>query len=117
MGAKRTVDAHHLLWEKRMYRTGYAKALRNHAWLKIYIPRDTLHREIHHQMKCIPVPKAGDCKRVFELLARLESKGQLDPNAGIVERLDFLIKHLQTGESVRALKRQRNICLDFYRER
>ena len=111
---RRAEDAHHLLWVKRNWGQGYCKALRNHAWLKVYIPRDTLHRQIHHEIATIPLAKTEDAKRVFELLVRLEAKGELDSTASIEERLDFLIEHLQTQATVKALIKQREIVRKFY---
>lgn len=108
-------DAHHLLWEKRMYSHGYARALREHPWLRIYIPRDTLHRWIHHNMRCIPVPDGKDARKCFELLMRMERAGELDYKADILERLDFLIEHLTSEATVEGLKQQRNL-ITLYRE-
>lgn len=107
-------DCHHLLWEKRMYSQGYARSLREHPWLRIYIPRDTLHRWIHHNMRCIPVPDGKDARKCFELLMRMERVGELDYNANIFVRLNFLIEHLVSEDTVNALKKQRQVISEFY---
>lgn len=104
----------HLLWIKKRWSKGYAKALRNHAWMKVLIPRDTLHKEIHHQIRTVPLPTKEDTKQMFDLLVRLEASGELDMNAGILERLDFLIEHLTTPETVAVLCKERGIVRQFY---
>lgn len=104
----------HLLWIKSKWSRGYIKALRNHAWMKVLIPRDTLHKEIHHQIRSIPLPEKEDAKRVFELLTRLEASGELDMNAGIEERLEFLVANITTPDTVAALKKQLEIVRQFY---
>lgn len=107
-------DAHHLLFTRRMYHSGYARALREHPFLRCYVPRDTLHREIHHKLKAIPVPEGKDAKRVFEYLMRLERNGELDYDADILPRLAFLIDQLKTPSTVEALKNQYQIISEFY---
>lgn len=103
-----------LLWIKKRWGKGYAKALRNHAWMKVLIPRDTLHKEIHHQIRTIPLPTEEDTKRVFDLLVSLEASGKLDMDANIEERLNFLIEHLTTQETLDALRKEREIVRQFY---
>ena len=110
----KVLNCHHLLWGKQMYSQGYCHALREHPWLRIYMPRDTLHRYIHHSMTCIPVPDGKDARKTFEYLMRLERAGKLDYNANIFERLDFLIDQLKTPSTVEALQKQRQIVLNFY---
>ena len=82
--------------------------------MKVLIPRDTLHKEIHHRIHTIPVPDGLDAQRVFGLLVELEAMGKLDMEAGIEERLDFLIEHLSTPETVSALRDEKEIVHQFY---
>lgn len=82
--------------------------------MKVLIPRDTLHKEIHHYIRTVPLPDKEDAKRTFELLAKLEANGELDFDAGILERLDFLIEHMTTPETVAVLEREREIVRQFY---
>ena len=84
--------------------------------MKVLIPRDTLHREIHHQIRTVPLPEAEDARRVFELLVKLESAGKLDMNASILDRLDFLIENMSTPETVAVLQREREIVRQFFGE-
>lgn len=107
-------DAHHLLFIRRDYSSGYARALREHPFLRCYIPRDTLHKEIHHRLSHIPVPEGRDARRVFEYLMRLERNGELDYDADILPRLQFLIDQLETPSTVAALKEEYKIISEFY---
>lgn len=107
-------DCHHLCWTRKNWGNGYARALREHPWLRVYIPRDTLHRYIHHNIKCIPVPEGKDARRVFEYLMKLERSGELDYGLDILDRLAFLIKHLKTPATIAALERQYDVIAEFY---
>ena len=111
---RNSCDWHHLLWTRRSYDKGYARALRQHPYTGCYIPRDTLHRLIHHEIKTVPVPDGSDARRVYELLVRMENAGELDFNDGILERLDFLINHLESPATVRVLIKQKQIVNNFY---
>lgn len=82
--------------------------------MKVLIPRDTLHKEIHHQIRTVPIPTKEDTKQVFDLLVKLEASGELDMDAGIEERLDFLIEHLTTQETLDVLRKEREIVRQFY---
>lgn len=106
-------DLHHICYTRRGWSQGYARALREHPFCKVYIPRDTLHRAIHVNLSQIPAPEGNDAKRVFEYLMRLERAGQLDYAADILERLDFLIAHLETSTTVEALKKQRGLVEQY----
>ena len=82
--------------------------------MKVLIPRDTLHREIHHKIRTIPLTTGEDAKNVFDVLVNLEESGELDMNAGILERLDFLIEHVKTPETLAVLEQEREIVRQFY---
>ena len=112
--ARRAEDNHHLLWQRRLWNKGWARALRNHPYCQAMIPRDTLHRRIHHSVNNIPVPEGKDARNVYELLVWLESHGQLDYEDNILEKLDFLIQHLTTEATIKALEQQRQVIIDFY---
>lgn len=82
--------------------------------MKVLVPRDTLHKEIHHQIRTVPLPEPSDAKKTFELLVKLEACGKLDPNASLEKRLDFLIEHMSTQTTVETLIREREIVRQFY---
>ena len=110
-------DLHHLLWTRRMYNKGWARILRSHPYCQSYIPRDTLHRKIHHEISSIPLPDGADAHNAFELLLWKESRGELDFSDSILQKLDFLIENLATEATVKALERQRQVVLNFCERR
>lgn len=114
----RARDKHHLLWPKNSYARGYAKALRSHNWLKMQIPRDTLHREIHAKLSCIPTPTYDLCKRAYLELVRLDKEGKLNYHARLEDRVAWLMDFWSIEEAPRtvlALREQWHIVHDFYR--
>ena len=61
-------DCHHILFQGRHWKCGWAKVLREHEYCKAYIPQATLHREIHSKIHDIPTPNGADCKAAVEAL-------------------------------------------------
>ena len=110
---RRGFDNHHLLWTRRSYDRGYARALRNHPYCQALIPKETLHKNIHHALRCIPVPAGTDAKNVFELLVWLERLELLDFDDPIEKKLKFLIDNLKTESTVNALQTQLRVVENF----
>ena len=107
-------DVHHLLWPKSKWDRGYARALRNHDWLRMKIPRETLHTLIHRQVRVIPVPDGKDARKVYEILTRAYNSHEITQKATLEDRLDFLILHLSTPSTVAALEQQKEVVHWFY---
>lgn len=110
---RRGFDNHHLLWTRRSYDRGYARALRNHPYCQALIPKETLHKNIHHALRCVPVPVGADAKNVFELLVWLERLELLDFDDPIEKKLKFLIENLKTESTVNALQTQLRVVETF----
>lgn len=110
---RRGFDNHHLLWTRRSYDRGYARALRNHPYCQALIPKETLHKNIHHALRCVPVPAGADAKNVFELLVWLERLELLDFDDPIEKKLKFLIENLKTESTVNALQTQLRVVENF----
>lgn len=85
-------DYHHILFQRRHWQQGYAKALREHWYMGKYIPRNTLHREIHGKIHDVPTPHGRECRKAFEELCRREQYGLISPEDSIAKRIDFLIE-------------------------
>lgn len=109
-------DKHHLLWYKREYNKGWAKILRDHWYLRVEIPRDTLHKQIHCGVSHIPVPKAINTKAALEQLSLLENFGALHNDDPIDKRLMVLMAVFDCCEpaTYAALKKQYEIVCKFY---
>ena len=114
--ARRGFDNHHLLWTRHNYDRGYARALRNHPYCQALIPKETLHKNIHHALRCIPVPSGADAKNVFELLVWLERLELLNFDDPIERKLMFLIENIKTESTLHALEAQLKVVTDFLGE-
>lgn len=113
-----TEDKHHILFQGRHWHQGYARALREHEYLVKYIPRDTLHREIHSKIHDVPVPRGKECRIAFEELCHRERLGLIDIEHDTIEqRIDFLIEMWQEANceaTIAILKWQKQIVSKFY---
>ncbi|MBR3135184.1 hypothetical protein IKG54_01285 [Candidatus Saccharibacteria bacterium] len=112
-------DWHHLLYQGRHWDKGYAKLLRAHPYLKVYIPQYTLHRKIHSKIHDIPCPNEEELKDAYvEMLCRLRC-GQLDIGRDTMQhRLDFLIEmwNEKCPATVAVLKWQRDLAWKYQRK-
>lgn len=111
------LDFHHLLFQGRHWKQGYAKLLREHPYMGKKIPQATLHREIHAKIHDIPTPNGAECKAAYLKLIELEEQGLIDiVNDPIEKRLDFLIDLWadKCPSTVAILAWQREIVAKFY---
>lgn len=112
-----SLDWHHLLFQRRHWKQGYAKALREHWYMGKYIPRDTLHRTIHSKIHDIPTPNGKECRKAFEELCRMEQQGLISQEDTIEKRIDFLIdiwKDDNCEATIAMLKWQKQVIQKFY---
>ena len=110
-------NTHHLLYQGRHWKQGYAKLLRESPYFKVLIPRDTLHRAIHSKAHDLPTPNGVDCKRAYQLMVEGIASGRLDPEHDTAERrLDFLIEVWEDDcpATVAMLRWQRDIIHKFF---
>ena len=113
-------DWHHILFQKRHWQQGYAKALREHWYMGGYIPRDTLHRTIHSKIHDVPTPNGRECRKAFEELCRREQRGLICANDTLDKRIDFLIemwKNDNCEATIAILKWQKQVIQKFYERR
>lgn len=111
------LNYHHLLFQGRHWKTGYAKLLREHPYMGKYIPMATLHRLIHSKIHDIPTPNGKECRLAYELICQLEAKGKIDIiNDSIEKRLTLLIDLWKDAcpATVEILKWQRDVVTKFY---
>ena len=112
---KQRFDKHHLLWCRRDWRTGYAHALREHWYLRMVIPKNTLHARIHESIANIPVPTGVSAREAYTQLMNLETYGAIHKNDPIEKRLKLLIAlfDCQEPETAYALKQQLRIVQEY----
>ena len=87
---KRT-DLHHLCYPRKKWSRGYAHGLRSYWYLRVEIPKDTLHADIHNALAEVPIPRGLYAKEALEHLELLNSFGVLHKNDPIEKRLKLLI--------------------------
>lgn len=83
----------------------------------LYIPRDTLHREIHSKIHDIPTPNGRECKLAFEEILKREKEGTIDVSRDSAEaRLNLLIElwRDKCPATVAVLEWQRDVIAKFY---
>lgn len=116
---KKATNRHHLVWYRRDYSKGWAKCLRDHWYLHVEIPRDTLHRKIHCEIDHIPVPRAISIKSALDQLQMLEQSGGIHREDNIERRLMVLCALFECIEpkTYDALKKQYDIVCEFYNKK
>lgn len=112
----RREDSHHLCFPKRQWDIGYAKTLRNHWYFVVSIPRKQLHRQIHHEILGVPLPRNHCAKEAYEQVEMLEKYGSLHPDDPVEKRLKLLIALFECvePETAEAFKKQLALCREFY---
>ena len=111
-------DLHHLCYQKRYWRIGYLGELRKFWYCTMYIPQETLHHEIHEEIKHIPVPKGLNAKGALEQLRMLEKHNAIHEYDPLDKRLMLLAALFDCCEqpTADAFRKQQRIAEQFYRE-
>ena len=109
-------DCHHIFFQKRHWKGGLKNELRMYWYCRVYIPRNTLHREIHAYLATIPVPKGTNIRSALTQLRELEKYGAISETDNIEKRLKVLIALFECAEdpTANALKVQLEIVQKFY---
>lgn len=119
---KVTKDRHHILFFRRSFcKEMWSRRLREHPYLGVMIPADTLHRQIHEAMtNGVPRPSEFACETVWHDLEDLRLMGLADEKTdGIERRLDTLIELFSycgenADDTIKALLTQKYIVRKFY---
>ena len=113
----RIMNEHHLLWVGANWdKNKYSRLLRSHWYLRVNIPKNTLHKQIHIGMNGVPIPSENNCKRALNVLYELEANGALSEKHNISERIRLLLCLFSYVEPAteKALKKQLHIINEFY---
>ena len=108
-------NAHHLLWQRKHWNIGYIHKLREHWYMRVSIPKDTLHKYIHENMEEIPTPNAVSAKIMLEMLDFLAQTGFITPLDDIEKRLMVLLDLIPYDESDMriAIKKQLRLVRNY----
>ena len=110
-------DYHHILYQRRHWKCGWAKILREHPYCKAYIPQGTLHREIHSKIHDVPTPNGENCRIAVEALDNWLEAGYIS----LDDRLDVKIANItkcfraKCPATTAILDWQREIVSKFYK--
>lgn len=111
-------DYHHILFQRKHWQNGYAKALREHPYMGKYIPTATLHRAIHSKIHDVPTPNGKECRKAYLELCRREKEGLVDVAHDTLEqRINFLVEMWSEDNceaTVAILKWQQQVVHKFY---
>ena len=83
-------DYHHILFQGRHWNKGAAKELRNHPYCGGYIPKFTLHQEIHSKIHDIPTPNEDECKFALKVIDEWLEAGYLQLNHRLDKKISVL---------------------------
>jgi hypothetical protein len=83
-------DYHHILFQGRHWKQGWAKVLRDHKYCGGYIPQNTLHREIHSKIHDIPTPNGADCRIAVEAINSWLDAGYISMEDRLDRRIEVI---------------------------
>lgn len=83
-------DYHHILFQKRHWKCGWSKILREHPYCGAYIPQATLHREIHSKIHDIPTPNSVDCRIAVEAINSWLDAGYISMEDRLDRRIEVI---------------------------
>lgn len=113
--SKHECDVHHILWQRRHYNCGWSKRLREHPYLRLLVPRETLHRKIHEYVGDIPCPPEADCKLAYMSIEAGLISGRLQPDDSLTKRIIELLEIWKDTDTrtYSALERQLEVVVSF----
>jgi len=109
-------DYHHHCFMARNWNNGWAKVLREHSYTGAYIPKFTLHHEIHETVRNVPTPDGRICRIIVEELNRNLENGVFSvddkPMTKMQNLIEICAKHSPATAS--ALEKQLEVMQRFY---
>lgn len=112
----RATNGHHLCWQRRYWKRGAVRELREYHYCIMQLPKDTVHRYIHERMKLIPVPKEENAEFALEQLQYLYSINAIRDDDTIEKRLNLLAALFDCVDQPTAdgFRRQLEIVHEYY---
>ena len=84
-------DWHHCLFQKRHWKSGWAKVLREHSYCGAMIPKNTLHRFIHEGVNDVPLADGKSCRIAIEAINNWLEAGYISLDDPVERKLEVLI--------------------------
>lgn len=109
-------DYHHILFQGRHWKQGWAKKLREHPYCGGYIPQMTLHREIHSKIHDIPTPNGVDCRTAVLALNNWLDAGYISLDDPLDKKIEMIAKcfRAKCPATTAMLDWQREVVAKFY---
>lgn len=109
-------DYHHILFQGRHWKNGWAKRLREHPYCGGYIPQMTLHREIHSKIHDVPTPNGAECRIAVEALDSWLKAGYISLDDPMERKIEMIAKcfRAKCPATTAVLDWQREVVLKFY---
>lgn len=109
-------DYHHILFQGRHWKQGWAKKLREHPYCGGYIPQMTLHREIHSKIHDIPTPNGADCRTAVLALNNWLDAGYISLDDPLDKKIEMIAKcfRAKCPATTAMLDWQREVVAKFY---
>ena len=104
------LDCHHILYQKKHWKQGWASVLREHPYCRVYIPQNTLHREIHSKVHDIPTPCGKACRVAVEAINSWLESGLISLDDPLERRIEVI------SWCFRAKYKATTAMLDYQRE-
>ena len=83
-------DTHHLFFPRKEYRVASLKALREHPYCKVNIPKKTTHRTLHIILESVPTPRGVNATEAIKQLDWLMGRGAISLSDPPSKRLEIL---------------------------
>ena len=84
-------DWHHCFFQKRHWKIGWAKVLREQPYCGASIPKNTLHRFIHENVHDVPVADGKSCKIAVMVINNWLEAGYISLDDTVEQKLRTLI--------------------------
>lgn len=109
-------DYHHILFQGRHWKQGWAKRLREHPYCGGYIPQATLHRAIHAKIHDVPTPNGVDCKNAIIAIDSWLNAGYISLDDPIWKKIETIAKCFRANcpATVAVLDWQKEVVDKFY---
>lgn len=109
-------DTHHICYQRRYWCKGGLKELREFWYSRILIPRDTLHRELHHEVWAVHPPREVNARSALAQLNMLEKYGSISHKDSLEKRLMLFIALFDGVEQKTAddFRKQLDVVRSFY---
>ena len=109
-------DYHHILFQGRHWKCGWAKTLREHPYCGAFIPQTTLHRIIHSKIHDVPTPNGSDCRHAVKRLDYLLENGLISLEDRLDKKIEIVAECFRTKcpATTAILDWQREVVSKFY---